>query len=107
MELAGQVGVGRMIWQAMQDTHRLVRSNTNLGMVLLLVPLAKACFFSLLNHGSQDIGPFQTLMVRRGLAHVLANLTVEDARLAYAAIRLARPGGLVKPCRQMWLKSLP
>lgn len=80
MERAGRDGVGQIIWRAVRDTQRLVRSNTNLGMVLLLAPLAKACF--------GDGEP------RENLAHVLASLTVEDARRAYAAIRLARPGGL-------------
>jgi len=44
MERAGRDGVGQIIWRAVRDTQRLVRSNTNLGMVLLLAPLAKACF---------------------------------------------------------------
>lgn len=83
MAAAGRVGVGRTIWQAIRDTHRLVHTNTNLGIVLLLAPLAKACF-----HAREIQG------VRAHLAQVLAGLSVEDARLAYAAIRLARPGGL-------------
>ncbi len=34
--------VGMTILRAVRDTHRLVDTNTNLGMVLLLAPLAKA-----------------------------------------------------------------
>lgn len=83
MAAAGRASVGRTIWRAVRDTHRLVRTNTNLGIVLLLAPLAKACF-----HASEMQG------LRAHLAQVLACLSVEDARLAYAAIRLARPGGL-------------
>lgn len=77
---AGRASVGQTIWRAIRDTHRRVRTNTNLGIVLLLAPLAKAAL---------QAGP-----LRENLAQVLANLTVEDARLAYAAIRLARPGAL-------------
>jgi triphosphoribosyl-dephospho-CoA synthase len=83
MAAAGRAGVGRTIWRAVRDTHRLVRTNTNLGIVLLLAPLAKACF-----HAREIQG------LRAHLTQVLAGLSVEDARLAYAAIRLARPGGL-------------
>ncbi len=77
---AGRVSVGRTIYRAIRDTRRWVHTNTNLGIVLLLAPLAKAAL---------QPGP-----LRENLSRVLAGLTVEDARLAYAAIRLARPGGL-------------
>ncbi|MEW6231907.1 MAG: triphosphoribosyl-dephospho-CoA synthase [Chloroflexota bacterium] len=77
---AGRAGVGQIIWQAVRDSQRLVCTNTNLGILLLLAPLAKACL------GAGEL--------RENLAQVLAGLTVEDARQAYAAIRLARPGGL-------------
>ncbi len=83
MAAASRVGVGRTIWRAVRDTRRLVRTNTNLGIVLLLAPLARACFRAR-----------EVQELRAHLAQVLAGLTVEDARLAYAAIRLARPGGL-------------
>lgn len=80
-ENAAQVGVGQTIWQATVDTRKWVQSNTNLGLILLLVPLAKACLT-------------ETENVRQSLRAVLNSLTVEDARLTYAAIRLAQPGGL-------------
>ena len=41
-ENAAQSGVGQTIWQAVSDTRKVVRSNTNLGMILLLAPLVKA-----------------------------------------------------------------
>ena len=72
--------VGYIIEQAIHNTRQLVKSNTNLGIVLLLAPLAKACRSS----GA----------VRENLGQILATLTVEDARQAYAAIRLAQPGGM-------------
>lgn len=72
--------VGRIVWRAISNTARLVGSNTNLGMVLLLAPLAKA-----------GVAPGE---LRSSLARILADSSVEDARLVYAAMRLARPGGL-------------
>ena len=77
---ADHVGVGQTIWRAIHDTRRVVQSNTNLGMVLLLAPLAKACL---------AVGD-----LRENLRRVLVSLTAEDARRTYEAIRLAQPGGL-------------
>ncbi len=82
MRLASQNSVGQIIWQAVSATRRLVRTNTNLGIILLLAPLAKA---------SMGGGA-----LRGNVARVLAELTTDDARMAYAAIRLAQPGGLGK-----------
>ncbi len=79
---AGQASEGETILRAVQDTKRLVRPNTNLGIILLLAPLARAA-----------IAPGSGTL-RERLSRVLAGLTVEDARLAYRAIRLASPGGL-------------
>jgi triphosphoribosyl-dephospho-CoA synthase len=81
-ENAAQSGVGQIIRQAATDTRRLVRSNTNLGMILLLAPLAKAGMVS----DSENL--------RKNVSVVLRALTVEDARLAYEAIRIMQPGGL-------------
>jgi len=80
-EKAEQWGVGQIILHATQETRRLVGSNTNLGIILLLAPLARACAA-----GREE--------VRKNVSAVLASLDVEDARLCYRAIRLARPGGL-------------
>ena len=82
-ENAARSGVGQIILDAVQSTRRWVRSNTNLGMILLFAPLAKAC-----------AGVTAAANIRQELILVLNSLTVEDARLAYDAIRLANPGGL-------------
>ncbi|MCK4472153.1 MAG: triphosphoribosyl-dephospho-CoA synthase, partial [Anaerolineae bacterium] len=74
--------IGETILRAVRDTRRFVSTNTNLGMILLLAPLAKAA----------GLGHPQGL--RAGASEVLKTLTVDDARLAYEAIRLAAPGGL-------------
>ena len=73
---AADLPLGATIHAAIRATTQWSRSNTNLGMVLLLAPLACAA------------------KMRRSVRTVLANTTVEDAREVYAAIRLARPGGL-------------
>jgi triphosphoribosyl-dephospho-CoA synthase len=78
---AARAGVGPTVLRAVRDTRRIVRANTNLGIVLLLAPLARAAG-----------GGGGTL--RERLAGVLASLSLADARDAFAAIRLAAPGGL-------------
>jgi triphosphoribosyl-dephospho-CoA synthase len=78
---AGETGVGETVLQAVHDTRRWVKANTNLGIILLLAPLARAA--------AGEAGP-----LRSRLSRVLAALTVADTRAAYAAIRVADPGGL-------------
>jgi triphosphoribosyl-dephospho-CoA synthase len=72
-------GVGRLVLRAIQATRQVVCSNTNLGIVLLLAPMA--------------VAP-QAGALRDALAAVLDGLTVDDARLVVEAIRLASPGGM-------------
>ena len=74
--------VGRTVYEAVTATARVAPSNTNLGMALLFAPLAAAA------RAGRGSG------LRRRLALVLRGLSVDDARWAYRAIRLARPGGL-------------
>ncbi|PYP22124.1 MAG: triphosphoribosyl-dephospho-CoA synthetase [Gemmatimonadetes bacterium] len=79
---AGEQPLGRTIREAIEATARWVPRNSNLGIVLLLSPLARAA----LERGRRSL--------RDALTAVLAATTVDDAADAYAAIRLARPGGL-------------
>ncbi len=79
---AGERPLGATIRAAIEATARWARSNTNLGLVLLLAPLARAA----LRPGRDPL--------RRRLSAALAETTVADAADAYAAIRLAAPGGL-------------
>ena len=79
---AADSSVGETIRRAVRDTQRLVDTNTNLGMVLLLAPLAKAA------------GNGHSLGLRAAVAQVLNALTVKDAEMTYEAIRLASPAGL-------------
>ena len=77
---AGERGVGDTVLAVVQASRRAAQANTNLGIALLLAPLAKATLSG---------GP-----LREQLAATLAALDLADARAAYAAIRLAGPGGL-------------
>lgn len=86
LESAAEAGVGRAVRQGIEDTRRWTKSNTNLGLLLLLTPLVKACL-SVPSAG--DVAG-----VRRSLIAILNSLTVEDARLAYEAVRMAQPGGM-------------
>jgi triphosphoribosyl-dephospho-CoA synthase len=79
LETASERRVGATILQAIQATRQVARTNTNLGIVLLLSPLAAV---------PRDIG------LRPGLEQILGGLDVADARAAYEAIRLAGAGGL-------------
>jgi triphosphoribosyl-dephospho-CoA synthase len=78
---AGRQPLGVTIRQAVEDTLRWTRSNTNLGIVLLLAPLARAA-----QSGSGAL--------RESLSQALDGTTVQDAAEVYSAIRQARPGGL-------------
>jgi len=76
------LGVGARIHDCIKRTRALVSCNTNLGIVLLCVPLAHAV-----------LGPGDGTL-RDRLGRVLRGLTVEDANEAFRAIVLAEPAGL-------------
>jgi triphosphoribosyl-dephospho-CoA synthase len=76
---AASRGVGETVLAAAQATRRVAGANTNLGIALLLAPLARA---ALLGERVED---------------VLGALTLADARAAYEAIRLTGAGGLDEP----------
>lgn len=74
-----ELGVGRAVFEAVQATRSVVQSNTNLGIVLLLAPLAAV-----------PLGR----SLKAGIGEVLRQLKQEDATWVYRAIRLAAPGGI-------------
>jgi triphosphoribosyl-dephospho-CoA synthase len=78
-------GVGAMVYVAIESTRRVVSTNTNLGIVLSLAPLAAV-------PAGVDLAS--------GVLKVLAETTVADARLVYRAIRLAQPGGMGEVAEQ-------
>lgn len=72
--------VGARILEAVQATRMKVGTNTNLGILLLCAPLAKA---------AEMDG-----MLRDNLGAVLRSLDTDDAKAVFQAIVLAAPGGL-------------
>ena len=73
------LGIGAAVLEAVRATRAAVPTNSNLGMILLLAPLAAV---------PSDVS------LRDGIGDCLRQTTIEDARLVYQAIRLAAPGGL-------------
>ena len=86
---AAERPLGETIRRAVDATSRWTSSNTNLGIALLLVPLARAA-------GVRPQRRFDSSLqnLRTAVREVLESTTVDDAKNVYAAIRLARPGGL-------------
>lgn len=74
--------VGERILRAVKATRAVVGCNTNLGILLLCAPLARAAEMPVARP------------LRDRVSDVLAALTVEDAEAAFDAIRIASPGGL-------------
>ncbi len=79
IQSAQQRGVGNAVLEAIRATRALVPTNTNLGCVLLIAPLAAV--------------PLESPL-EQGIGAVLAALTAVDAERVYEAIRIASPGGL-------------
>jgi len=77
--------LGQTVLESVVRTKATVGTNTNLGIVLLLVPLAKI----VKSNTSLELG---TDVV----SEYLSNLTETDGAGVFEAIRLAKPGGLGK-----------
>jgi len=73
--------VGRRVLDAVTATREKVGTNTNLGILLLCAPLAKA---------AENV----TADFRQDLHRTLDDMDADDARDVFAAIRLTNPGGL-------------
>ena len=76
-------GVGELIADGVQATARVAAANTNLGIVLLFAPLVRAAATRRADEA-----------LRSATERTLAQLDVDDAAAAFAAIARARPGGL-------------
>jgi triphosphoribosyl-dephospho-CoA synthase len=79
MERAREQSVGQTVFDAVQATRNAVGTNTNLGTVLLLAPLAAVP---------------REITLADGIGEVLKRLTLDDTRLVYNAIRLSGAGGM-------------
>ncbi len=82
---AANYSVGELVLQAIRATKEVVLTNTNLGIVLLLSPLAGI--------PDADFSPHKCM-------EILKSLTTADSARVYEAIRLANPGGLGKVSKQ-------
>jgi triphosphoribosyl-dephospho-CoA synthase len=78
---ADQRPLGATIRAAIEATRQRTSANTNLGIVLLLAPLARAALL-------------KAPPLREGVQRVMAASTVADAVEVYRAIRLAAPSGM-------------
>jgi triphosphoribosyl-dephospho-CoA synthase len=74
-----ELGVGAAVLEAVRATQEAVETNTNLGTLLLIAPLAAV------PDGLPHV---------QGISRVLSELTADDTRYVYAAIREAGAGGL-------------
>ncbi|WP_233836334.1 triphosphoribosyl-dephospho-CoA synthase [Paraburkholderia sp. ZP32-5] len=97
--------VGQRILDAVTRTRAVAGCNTNLGIVLLVAPLAAA--LDQLDDRGNSSAPSEasetsenhkptlsTQTWRAAVSRVLTKLDIDDAHLAYRAIALANPGGL-------------
>lgn len=89
---AGRRPLGATIRLAVEAALSWTRSNTNLGIVLLLAPLAKAACRT----ASEEswTGAVESGALRTALRRVLDSTTIDDSREVYSAIRQSMPGGL-------------
>ena len=78
-----QRGVGELVADGVQATAQVAHANTNLGIVLLFAPLARAA----VTRGADE-------SLRSAVERILAQLDVSDGIEAFAAIASAQPGGL-------------
>ena len=79
IESAAARRVGTVVLEAVRATRSVIRSNANLGTVLLVAPLAAVP---------------RNAPLADGILHVLSRLEPADARDVYEAIRMAKPGGM-------------
>jgi triphosphoribosyl-dephospho-CoA synthase len=79
LQRTGDLGVGLTVLEAVRATRAVASTNTNLGMLLLIAPLAAVPGW---------------LSLEAGLPAVLDGLTVNDSQAVYEAIRMVEPGGL-------------
>jgi triphosphoribosyl-dephospho-CoA synthase len=76
---AAHIGIGRTVLRGVEVTQSYVGTNTNLGTLLLLAPMA-----AVPRHESLEAG----------VPHILSQLTPDDARCIYQAIVQSQAGGL-------------
>lgn len=76
-------GVGARILRAIEATREEVGDNTNLGIIMLVAPIAEV----LCKNGYSN-------NLQKNVQTELESLSLDDARNAYKAIQIAMPGGM-------------
>jgi triphosphoribosyl-dephospho-CoA synthase len=79
LDRTSAIGVGATVLESVRATHAAVGTNTNLGTLLLLAPMAAV--------------PRQQ-SIAEGIQQVLDGLDAQDTRFVYESIRVSRAGGL-------------
>ena len=75
------LSLGERIYAAVKATHEAVGTNTNLGIILLIAPLAQVCLDS--KKSSQSI--------QNALSGVLQSTTIDDAKQVYNCLLYTSP----------------
>ncbi|WP_287585131.1 triphosphoribosyl-dephospho-CoA synthase [Candidatus Borrarchaeum sp.] len=84
------VGIGRWILQGIRDVKQWNEPNTNLGMLILMVPLATAAGTLI------EKREFEIELLRKQFNHIVRATTPQDALDLYQAIATVSPGGMGK-----------
>ena len=74
--------LGERILNSIKITRSKVKTNTNLGIILLCAPIIHACIY------------FNNLTLREGIKKTLSSSTVKDTQDLCMAINISAPGGL-------------
>ena len=74
--------LGERILNSIKITRSKVKTNTNLGIILLCAPIIHACIY------------FNNLTLREGIKKTLSTSTVKDTQDLCVAINISAPGGL-------------
>jgi len=74
--------LGERILNSIKVTRSKVKTNTNLGIILLCAPIIHACIY------------FNNLTLREGIKKTLSTSTVKDTQDLCMAINISAPGGL-------------
>ena len=77
-----EYSLGERILKSINVTRETVRTNTNLGIILLCAPIAQACI------------NFNNIGIKEGLKKVLKNTSIQDTQDLCMAIKTSSPGGL-------------
>ena len=74
--------LGERILNSIKITRSKIKTNTNLGIILLCAPIIHACIY------------FNNLTMREGIKKTLSSSTVKDTQDLCMAINISAPGGL-------------